>query len=318
MANLYIFGNGFDIHHGLDTKYLYFKKFLETKYDCSEDIYSLLPESIMDNHGNNVIKQEDRKQAAAFLYNVIQESVDDTTTWSHFENALGKIDTIKKYYGYILNNQYNDDEWKDLGIKETLIYGILTDLQTNMELLSAFFSEWIDSIKLDGKEPDQRFISKFNSDDFYLNFNYTTTLEDLYNCKNVTHIHGKAGKDELVIGHCKEYESDNFNGDLFDSIIDNGMEIIHNLLKKPTERIINDNSIFFSSIANVDRIIVFGWGYGEEDYNYFRKIKKTVKSNVEWILCYHNEREDKDKLKCFKEDLNINGEEKLDKNFIDS
>ena len=314
MANLYIFGNGFDIHHDLPTKYIEFKRFLETEYGCSElGLFLMhLPESTMDNHGGYIIEQNNKKEAAQFLYNVIQESVNDDK-WTDFEESLGNIECLDLFYSDIMSTQYADDEWKDLGMKETLLLQASTDLYTNMELISKLFTEWVESIDLTDKKPDPRFVLKFNSTDIFLNFNYTTTLEDLYECKTVTHIHGKAGKDRLVIGHCTDYTTGNSDSDLFDDIRDNGLKDIHNLLKKPTKRIIRDNDSFFSSIANVDSIIVFGWGYGKVDYDYFRKIKDAVKPTTKWILCYH---EDKSNAEIFKQELNINGDVVLDENFL--
>ena len=102
MANLYIFGNGFDIHHDLPTKYIEFKRFLETEYGCSElGLFLMhLPESTMDNHGGYIIEQNNKKEAAQFLYNVIQESVNDDK-WTDFEESLGNIECLDLFYSDI-------------------------------------------------------------------------------------------------------------------------------------------------------------------------------------------------------------------------
>lgn len=57
------------------------------------------------------------------------------------------------------------------------------------------------------------------NEDIFLNFNYTTTLESLYEAQNVTHIHGcRNNCDELIIGHNNdsEYKEEAYHQDILE------------------------------------------------------------------------------------------------------
>ena len=167
---LYIIGNGFDIAHKMPTGYGDFRRWL------------------IDNNRIDVIQE---------LQNAYPKKInDDYLLWSDFEEALGEYD---------LESVINWS-WESLYLTESSIGGQLFDdpyffLNTQLpDIINEVFSRWILSIPIATTKSDYRIVQ----DALYLTFNYTDTLEQLYQIpeSNVLHIHGRASKGErLIVGH---------------------------------------------------------------------------------------------------------------------
>ena len=95
-----------------------------------------------------------------------------------------------------------------------------------------------------------------------LPFNYTETLECLYfiPADKILHIHGKAHSDsKIIVGHRTAvdplsgfFENNDFRGN--NSIIQNLGDFAE--LYKPSEKIIEQNSLFFNSLKGVDSLVL--------------------------------------------------------------
>ncbi len=98
---LYIIGNGFDMHHGMDTSYLSFAKYLQKKHP---NIYDLF----LEHFGLPDIKPDTKWDAQ----------------WAKFEEVLGQIyadELLDKYAEYAANPGANDFSDKDWDTTATLI-----------------------------------------------------------------------------------------------------------------------------------------------------------------------------------------------------
>lgn len=75
-------------------------------------------------------------------------------------------------------------------------------------------------------------------DDVFLTFNYTETLEELYEVNNITHIHGN--RDSPIVGHnnASQAEEKVYSQDIY-------INDLNRALKKPTKKIIKENEDFF-------------------------------------------------------------------------
>ena len=111
----------------------------------------------------------------------------DVDLWSDFENALGRID-----FNYTILESSSDSESAKVG------YCNMHKTKDNIE---KFFKKWIESIKIEK-------VRKYNfvEDDYFVTFNYTKTLEEIYGIKEnrIWHIHGKQGGN-LIFGHNEKY-----------------------------------------------------------------------------------------------------------------
>ena len=192
MSRLVVIGNGFDLAHGLNTKYSDFMEYLcsyEKKPNMIDDRFVLL---------NSVSTQAQERHR---FYEAISKYIPEQDLWSSFEEALGFLDCEQVQDDnscYFLD--YGDDNWRD-SANHDFQYMISEDLSfaTN---ISRYFSEWILHINTSV----QPILSSnvLNGNCLFLNFNYTDTLEKVYSipASNILYIHGNALRgNNLILGH---------------------------------------------------------------------------------------------------------------------
>lgn len=291
---LYIIGNGFDCSHNLPCRYSDFYKYLlDESYDVIE-------------------KMEE-------FYNVGQ----DSDLWCDFERSLEadiNYDSLSNIISENSPNLMSDDYDREWNTAEVYVEDECKEL---LKYISKGFHEWIGT--LNEKNVSKKF--KLEVDAFYLNFNYTFLLENVYKIDplKILHIHNKVGE-ELVFGHGKKL--DNFNvkealyGDknAFLSFDEDGnvessevghekfaeykVEEFHEKMRKKTEIIIEQNSYFFNNLIDVDEVIVLGHSYNEIDLPYFKKIAESISINAKWFLFWYLE-EDKDNAGKAMNEINV-------------
>lgn len=259
---LYIIGNGFDLAHGMPTRYGDFKRWLieNGRIDVIHELESAFP------------VQKDNE----FLL------------WSDFEKALGLYD-INKVVNW---------SWDDLYLTEFSIGGQIFGapdffLNTQIpDILNEAFTKWSHSIPL-ATTPKDFHLEK---DAYYLTFNYTDTLEVLYGIpqNHILHIHGQASRnDKLIVGHNRlinpadywDYNLDmRENNERMQRLTD------MNDLRKPYYEILEHNNLFFMGLNHVRDIHIIGHSCAEVDYPYLQKIKESVDIGAIWHFTpYSNE-----------------------------
>lgn len=183
------------------------------------------------------------------------------------------------------------------------------------ELLSQYFKDWIHNIAL----PNSEDLNSFTSNSFFINFNYTDTLEKLYNVHydKILHIHGQASnpKNKLIIGHSSKHTIDDMcesygivnNGNIecsleeFNYLIATEMMLF--TLRKPTEKII-EKRLKFLDFQQVSEIVVLGHSLGSVDWPYFKYIKKHSSQLIHWSFSAYSER-DKEQILTFIKEFQI-------------
>jgi len=261
MKNLYIIGNGFDKHHGIPSGYWDFHNWL-----CNRD--------------NELVTQIDE----LYGYN------DDL--WGNFEVELGNLN-IEEIATQIYN-EHPADEMSD-NYERTFHEGAIVASDTIGEVYNKvrnYFPEWVKS--LDKANP-QRKIKINTTDSFFITFNYTDTLFNLYDVSEdiVLFIHGRAaiGNDELILGHGKsskqiQQEAEkNFNEDTHSAYMQTvaAVEQQVNKMRKHTKTIIDSNKPVFDSISDVKDIYVYGCSLTEVDAPYYKEIVNKIDVvNVKW------------------------------------
>lgn len=180
MANLFIIGNGFDLAHGIKSSYEHFHQYLRNKYGDFQNSKWIIPYVYADN------KKCSEIDAANLVMRLVSLAEKDGNLWSDFENSLGKFD-----YARFFESEGFDE------------YTHLTQLslEISIPLIKEFFSDWVSSIDIDKvKKIDSfdRLIDREN--DYFVCFNYTSTLEKVYSAKNVCHVHGNT-KENIILGH---------------------------------------------------------------------------------------------------------------------
>ena len=260
MKNLYIIGNGFDKHHNIESGYWDFHTWLLNK-------------------DKELVEQIDE------LYNYDQD------LWGNFEVELGNLDVAEKaheiYSEYPANplSDHYDREYHDGQIVAgDTIGGIYNKIR-------AYFPEWVKSLG----DADPRMKLKLEEDSFFITFNYTDTLINLYRIpeKDILFIHGRSATDgdKLILGHGKS--ADQVKAESEKGINENTempyVETVWaiarqvNMMRKQTEKIIADNQAVWDSLMNVEHIYIYGCSLTDVDLPYFRKIASVVdRTIVKW------------------------------------
>ena len=151
---LYIIGNGFDLHHGLKTSYYHFANYLKSK---DSELYSILESYI--SYPNS-----------------------DKDLWSRFEENLSNLDTdeiLSEHSDTLLN--YTSDDFRD---GDRYIFPDTMDnyYQKLTDGLFEIFQNFIQDVEF----PSIASELKLEIDANFLTFNYTNTLEQLYNVDKKT------------------------------------------------------------------------------------------------------------------------------------
>lgn len=273
--NLYLIGNGFDIHHRIRCKYPDFQIYLHERksvlenrlfqvYDLhlgnlwsslEDNLGEITPEAILDNsvYGPMVMILTDISGEKIAL------SIDD------YSECVSEI-------GYTLERLYNA-------------------LQTE-------FINWI--LQLESASSIQKVVINKEKSAF-VSFNYTQTLENTYGISSskILYIHGCAARnDNLIFGHNKTPNEllkkwgNQFSEEDIDSLVVAAYELC--ILYKDVDLIIEKNALFWETIKNVEKIHVWGLSLSEVDIPYIKYINSIITHNsVQWEFSWYSESDKK-------------------------
>ena len=190
------------------------------------------------------------------------------------------------------------------------------------------FNAWIASLD---KAEDSKRIHLIRKDSLFITFNYTRTLEELYQIPDnqVLHIHGMVGDDELILGHGKNYaelkedyemtlsqppadldeeELEDWYSSHYDFVTQQTQEVAISQiasLQKDVQQIISDNRSIWDSLAEVEIIHVFGFSFSYIDMPYLSTIINHINTDkVKWVISAFSNR-DREKIEAFMDDAGI-------------
>lgn len=301
MKQLYIIGNGFDIHHDIPCRYSNYQEWLK---DNDEELLNRLRD----------------------FYNV-----DDKKWWNQFEKELGYPDMDDYINEIAFENQpdYGSDDFHDRDYYAGQ-FAAEIEIGDLFDSIKETFANWVASLPA---PQSCKKIRMDKNDAFFINFNYTNTLQTLYNISydKILFIHGNSVTDkDLVLGHNRPYEELNneFSPDSpnppaslkeneleewFDENSDNGEDFIHQSvreevvnqvykLRKDTQSIINDNQKFFETLKDVQTIYIYGFSFSPIDLPYLSKIvSEVVIKTTKWIVSYYSDGDIENAKKFFEE-----------------
>ena len=293
MSTLYLFGNGFDIAHGVKTPYSAFRDYLEEHHETFlrrfEEMYHILPLDDTEPWYTEEAQQKWNKRVYKAL-------------WENFEADIGNPDTDGMYdFAVSLT-----DGMPSEGVVDTLNdywreeYGFSSNLQ---KYVLEWLQNTIDTSKCCCRKKE---LINANSD-YYINFNYTDTLERVYGIKSVLHIHGGVSSCSHIppiMGHGNKFLVDSHREKAqkyFEENIEWAYAIhraIANFaqsLYKDTDLIISRNEQFFSRLSDVEEIITLGLSFGDVDVPYLERIVHEINPQTKWRVYYYTP-EDKARL----------------------
>jgi hypothetical protein len=285
MGSLIIIGNGFDIAHGIPTKYSDLRSF----------VIELCPEAL--NLRDDIVYLDDFENidpdefAAEILLNAMDKATGEN--WCNFEEALAYVNFNSKLP--MANHKENETDEEDQELmKHYLLYmDMLTSGFINCaKIWQDFFRLWIKDIqaqidegRFTGKDTLKKLFSQ--PDVSFLTFNYTKTLQKLYAIKKVIHIHNRVGQN-LIFGHEKDnvvynqYNNDFSTGPCISSSFLDDMVMS---FKKDTVSPLKKYNDFFKNLNNnVDKVYSYGFSYGKVDSVYIKKIVNRISTDAIWYF----------------------------------
>jgi hypothetical protein len=269
--SLYIIGNGFDIYHGISSRYSNFKEYLS--------------------------------DTDSALHDLVEEFIPAQEDWSDLEAALASIDVdsvVDNASQFLVS--YAAEDWSD-AYHHDYQYEVNRIVEGLSISLKNRFGEWVRQLVIPAIKGLAVRPLNLPTTSRYLNFNYTPSLTEIYSIprNNILYIHGEAQEDdELVLGHAWNSIdilslNDVPDPESMDTRVMDGNEIINDYFGhtfKNSKKIISDNSGFFKSLAGLSEITVLGHSLSSIDEAYFMEIVKNIDvDTVQWTVTYYRDEE---------------------------
>lgn len=268
MSELVIIGNGFDLHHGLQTSYSAFENFAKQH---SHSIYTLLSELFLASHEYaGLIDRPNAADEGSFIHE----------RWCDFENCLGLIDDEE--FGQRSREDISE-YMEELGMEEALVGEFIENISGIIDV----FRKWVTQIDL---PLAKRHAFNFDPSTIFVNFNYTETLETFYEIDSarIFYIHGRrATKDQLIVGHDSSPPQPQSKDDLPD-IHYNPFYAYLRRTRKPVEAITPKLENWLKTSSYIEQISVRGHSLGYVDLPYF-KFLAAAYPDARWSFSYYNE-----------------------------
>lgn len=258
---LYVIGNGFDCMYGLPTKVSDFMRHLSEKQVYNET-----------SDANEILN----------TYGVY---------WCEFEEGLSYIDTEEIYGRNVQVPDYLSDHESDRD-------GGILNMQMYTDSLEESVREALDDMiqeaesELDEKECITKLL--FNAGDQIVSFNYTSTIERLYDLPegtNIIHIHGNADGDK-IFGYKEQLEqSFVVSSSEEDYYVDKQKEVVNSMYKR-LQKNYNDKELedfLRGNCQEVEEVVVIGHSMSNVDSKYMEMIESVVKPKKWYISQYDQE-----------------------------
>lgn len=288
---LYVIGNGFDIMHGVSSRYSDFR----------------------DSMGkSNTLRWQ------------LETYLKSDSLWSDFEEALAHINgsailgTVDMWLDSF--NAYDEDaQAADFFAAIDIATSPATEI---VQTLSIRFRKWVETLK---PTKEAFLLDVFRPESIYLNFNYTEFLETIYHIPSqaITYIHGcrTSKKHELILGHApdaSEFDDwtptrsiPNYKSNRKAYMINSALDVASRTLieydeatTKDTSTIINNHNAFFSKLTDIKNIVVIGHSLSVVDYPYFKEIITKNNNIANWFISWHSSR-DLENTRAFAHSMNI-------------
>ncbi len=266
MRTLYIIGNGFDLAHSMPACYTCFKNYIENnrgqRSECATCMYRV---------------KEQCEMKECYLLSLLNTAIRDKEKWNDFEEALARLDFTT------LGNVSSYQKFNDL-------------IDNFSVCLQEAFHSWINNIIIPPSECCQ---FKLDTSAYFVTFNYTMTLERMYNINSseIYHIHCSTIGQQLdgqkyVFGHSSDCNQiRHYMNDLITKVTEDVLgewcvELAR--LKKDTFTIQRElrNLLQQANLGN-PQIKIVGHGFGRVDFDYFEVLRELF-PNAKWYYYYHS------------------------------
>ena len=302
---LFILGNGFDLCHGLPTRY--YDKGLRELGRCKLSPYPDFANFLEDKY-TEVYEN--------FYLFACDERIIASEMWARFEELLANVTNKKIIKHHVVEDSEldGDDENDEISNHFGSIEARISALKQNVDdsftrLMANALCDWILSLDYNdvNKKTVRRFSYQLNHADC-VSFNYSHTLEEFYDDSNleILHIHGIAEQynaekgADLVFGHGDDEESNKtieegslkFEREIVaQNVLDNENVDSKKLLRKKVEEYLILLTPFMSNAVNYNKVYIIGHSFGTVDMPYFEKIAHSLNKNTKIIVSYYGKHE---------------------------
>ena len=300
MKRLYVCGNGFDLHHGMKTRYADYRDYL--KKNNPDYLTSFEEDACWD----------DKDKA----WSCLEDNMNLDLTWK-------LEDLVPENYPSFADD--SDSKWSDFEI------AVDNELSYIKSFSGNHFGNWLRTINYDNIQRSNKF--PLRATDFFVNFNYTHTLEKIYGipADNILYIHGSINEmmdaakdtkgaisDECVL-NCiqfgnteisrqliheeleKQYGKDEMYGASLRAVVLTYIDIVNSLSKDIKKNYSRLES--FIEENKPDEVIVAGHSLGRMDWGYFEDILIPKLHNARWKIMQHPKApaDEKERIKRLRE-----------------
>lgn len=286
---LIIIGNGFDLHHGLATRYSDYRDWLL-------------------GHDERVVVDFESFDYATERFNLESNLCCKSSSmeegdrrWSSLEESLGIEwdDLCYETLEYTQPDLSKDNPgWDDFWI----------ELQMRLEYLKKLtrdrFREWVKSIDISKAQP----VLDLPGTASYITFNYTPTLEYVYGVRSdkILHIHGRVlDKNELLQfgspdnnpNELQKMLEDKYGmDDFYGATIQQGVTVACDRCADTWKNIEGNYDAlnhFLDTLAKINTVIIMGNSFDKVDKPYYRDVLAPRYRDAEWVFCEYDPNEDK-------------------------
>lgn len=254
---LYIIGNGFDLHHGLNTSYLNFRNY------CVRNVPSLWKN----------------------LFEIYGDMINNDMWWSSFENKLGCVN----YNNLALsNNGFALGEQK----VQNLFKGMLPPIFGKWIKQIRKSPQMDTSLNIDTESLFFTFNYTLVLEEVYhIDENNVWHIHN--SVKNPDNIIIGHDSDERVL--FSTYSTNNTNYIVSPDFVDRVNSKIAQGSKNVKMRIENQKDRFYDLYSQIKHIVVMGFSFNKIDMPYIKAIIEVNKNaaDVDWTIYFHSKGEDK-------------------------
>jgi hypothetical protein len=317
VKNILIIGNGFDLVHGLKTRYTDFLRAAKDKTVDDNGFRTLVRDNIWIEYFLSITNLDDDRGWIDFE-NEIGKVIKDLDELLFSTNSKTKIKSKKSIFGlatnfFIINGDQVSIK-SDID-KNKCIWYFDKNLRRLIRAFEIYLIEMDNKIKpiynsYRGEYYYHHSLIKLDFD-YVLSFNYTDTYEGFYAREKVPeycYIHGKAQRDiyktNMVLGIDEYLDKDKQNSDF--AFVE---------FKKYYQRIVKKTGSEYSDWLKQDgpfEIYILGHSLGETDHDILREFFEH--ENAKITVCYHDEDHERsvieNTIKILNHD-NKNGREEL-------
>lgn len=317
MHKLFIIGNGFDCYshkdkngNGMKTRYKDIKDYIFSRYP-NITYNNGVPELCLTADHHDYDYDYDEDESIGYIVQVLDCCQDDK--WSTLENSLGK-DIYSVFADDFLDVDIENQKDSEISRSITANENMGSAIKSTFVLLKELFNDWVN---FELKNIPYKSYSKVKNfkkvlvghpliDMFrgikrtYINFNYTSTLEEIYriNSSKVFHLHGEVGG-EICFGHGNDDE-------YFDRYgtwgAEDALNYIRKYFLKDTLAVICNNKSLFAGLKDVSEIYSYGFSFSDVDMVYIDEICKHINpQNVTWYFNKYDSENNEPYIKKIKE-----------------